>query len=164
MCSRGELLRSISTNAIKRFNPSSEDAADNAMHILFECLWKSTNNLRQKCQSMSCNTNTSACLIHCSTYLKEHCIFCHWSQYKVTHSLIHNESWINKANDVSPVISLVTHQGWCLLIKMKESLSRNLHGTFYVKWNFVKNTPFSKPKFKRIFKSSTTTASFLYSQ
>ena len=28
--------------------------------------------------------------IHCSKYLKEHCIFC-------THSLTHRESWINKA-------------------------------------------------------------------
>ena len=27
--------------------------------------------------------------IHCSKYLKEHCIFCHRSQYKCTHSLYH---------------------------------------------------------------------------
>ena len=30
--------------------------------------------------------------IHCSKYLKEHCIFCHLSQYKCTHSLTHSES------------------------------------------------------------------------
>ena len=35
--------------------------------------------------------------LHSSKDLKEHCVFCHWSQYKVTHSLTHNESWINKA-------------------------------------------------------------------
>ena len=36
--------------------------------------------------------------IHCSKYLKEHCVFCYLSQYKCTRSLTHYESWVNKAN------------------------------------------------------------------
>ena len=35
-------------------------------------------------------------ILHCSKYLKVHCVFCHWSQYKCTHGLTHTKSWINK--------------------------------------------------------------------
>ena len=37
---------------------------------------------------------------------------------------------------VCPVISLVTDQGGGFLTKMKSSLSRNVHGTLYVKMEF----------------------------
>ena len=37
---------------------------------------------------------------------------------------------------VCPVISLVTYQGQCVFIKMKNSLFRNLHGTLCVKMEF----------------------------
>ena len=59
-------------------------------------------------QLVECVVNT-----HCSKYLKEHCIFCHWPQYKCTHSLTHSDSWVNQATHVCPVISLVTYQGRC---------------------------------------------------
>ena len=41
-----------------------------------------------------------------------------------------------RRNLVCPVISSVTDQGWCFLVKIKVSLSRNLHGTLYVKMEF----------------------------
>ena len=69
-----------------------------------------------------------------------------------------------RRKDVCPVISLVTDQGRCFLIKVKSSLSRNVHGTLYVKMEFVKNTPFSKPSLKTFFQSNTTTQSFLCAQ
>ena len=37
---------------------------------------------------------------------------------------------------VCPVISLVTDQGSCFLVKLKKSLSGYLHGMFYVKMGF----------------------------
>ena len=42
---------------------------------------------------------------------------------------------------VCPVISLVIDQGWCFLIKMKLSLSRNVHGTLYVKMELCLKYP-----------------------
>ena len=55
-----------------------------------------------------------------SKYSKEHCVNV-WPKYKCTQSLTHSKSWINKAwqKHFCPVISLVTYQGWWLLIKMK---------------------------------------------
>ena len=72
------------------------------------------------------------------TLLKEHCVFCHWSQYKVTHCLTHTESWINKAKTCSPVISLVTHQGCCLLKNEVIPFQKSPWNALCKKWNFVK--------------------------
>ena len=56
-----------------------------------------------------------------------------------------------RQNHLCPVISLVTNQDWCLLIKMKLSLSINLHGTFYVKNGSLLKIPlFSKPNLRRL--------------
>ena len=74
------------------------------------------------------------CSIHCSKYLKEHCIFCHRSQYKCTNT--HRVELIIIGKHVCPMISLITYQGWWLLMKMKSSLSRNPHWTLYVKMEF----------------------------
>ena len=66
---------------------------------------------------------------------------------------------------VCPVISLVTHLGWSFLIKMKQSLSRNLHGTLYVRMEFCYKCPFFQNQIlKWCFQSNTTIVSFLYIQ
>ena len=67
---------------------------------------------------------------------KEHCVFCHWSQYKCTHSPTHSKSLINEAKTCLSCDKLVTDQGWCFLIKMKSSLSRNVHRMLCVKVEF----------------------------
>ena len=84
--------------------------------------------------------------IHCSKYLKDPCAF---GIDHNTNALIAGLTatvGLIRRKHVCPVISLVTDQGWCFLMKMKFFLSRNLQGTLYV--NFAKNTPFFKTKFK----------------
>ena len=103
--------------------------------------------------------------IHYSKYLKEHCVLCHWSQYKVTHSLSHNESWINMANTCFSCDQF-GYPSRIMLVNKNEIIPFQKSPWIALCKNgiLLKIPLFSKPNFKRIFQSSTTTASFQYSQ
>ena len=72
-------------------------------------------------------------IIKCSKYLKEHNMFWHLSPWKCTPSLTWPLARVRykRYEHVYIAFSLVTHQGWCLLIRMKYFLPINLRGTLY---------------------------------
>ena len=96
-----------------------------------------------------------ASIIHCSKYLKEHCVFCHWPQYKCTHSPTHSKSWINKAKTC---LSCDWFGNWSRVMFLDENevipFQKSPWNTW--KYNFAKNTLFFRSKFKDDLFNQTT--------
>ena len=84
---------------------------------------------------------------------------------KVTHSLTHNESWINKAK-ASVSFDKFGYRSRMMFVNKNELIpfQKSPRNTLCNNEILLKIHLFSKPNFKRMFQSSTTTASFLYSQ
>ena len=99
--------------------------------------------------------------LHCSKYLKEHCVFCHCSQYKCTHSPTHSKSWINEAKTCLPCDKFGYRLRMMFLDKNVVIPFQKRQRNSLCKNGIMFKYPFFKTKFKDSFPSNTTTQSFL---